>query len=1146
MILGKTKLMVCLCLLVTGMAAAKSPQRIITDLRTNYQTCPLGVDTPVFSWKMESNGGYNASQKAYRIVMAASEADLNAGKYLYDTGKKEGLESVCLHYDGGKLQPSSRYFWKVYVWDERNRVLESSPSWYETSLMDSGWGDAQWIGSEKEILSKYASNLIFDYDMQLSPQGKEASFVFGVLDDANYWGATYCLTPKTGNAVAQRVKGGRKAQKISLVPELVLFHCVDGVRKEDVRISLAEWIKEDGLYSQHHIQLTNWSTEYKNYEIDLKLDGNKVKDSAGTTTFKLGDSKWNGMCRMLAVGYEQPKGVQSRIGHLAIRDFEHKTLYYSDTVFHSTDGSGRLVYKNPNEDIAAPMLRKKFVLKGKVRKASAYFTAKGIYELSLNGKRVQEDFYNPGWTDYRHRFMYNIYDVTPFLQSGENVIGATLGEGWWRGIRFSNPRWYHIYGTSLSLMGKLLIEYEDGSKETIITDSSWKCSHDGPVMTNGLYEGVDYDARREIPGWNTVAYDDSRWSGCKVFPGLEPNIELIPYIGKSVMTDTVCVAQSMSEPLAHTYIYDMGQNMVGVPQIRIKGKRGQTITVRYGEMKYPDVIPTDPVAPYTVDMYKEKKGQLYTENYRAAMSTDHYTLRGDVDGEVFEPRFTCHGFRYIQITGIDRPLPMEDVRVLVLNSLQDGQNCTYETSEPLLNQLFSNIQWGQRSNFVTIPTDCPQRDERAGWSGDAQIFCRTATYNRNVNPFFHRWMYTVRDEQLSNGGYANFNPSGGFGTNFGWSDVGVILPWQVYQQYGDKSILESSYASMQRYIKHIESRAKDYILPYGGYGDWVALVGTQSDLTNTCYAANSVRLMSRIARVLGRMDDAAYYESLFSKMRRAFNDRYVDKDGYVVAPAGSPVSVSPYGKASPEKVDKPTRIQTQTAYVVPLYMDMIDEKVASKAAAHLAELVKENGYRLNTGFIGTPYINIVLSAYGYDDVAYKLYEQREYPSWLYPVLQGATTMWERWNSYTIKNGFGPVSMNSFNHYAYGAVQDWMMMYSAGIQRDEERPGYKHILLQPRVGGTCRYIKAAYNSVYGKIESGWEIPGDASSKTNSTASGYVYKAVVPANTTATLVLPVSADRVKVLKGKKSISRKQSEGSAKVVFELGSGEYEFQIK
>ena len=284
-------------------------------------------------------------------------------------------------------------------------------------------------------------------------------------------------------------------------------------------------------------------------------------------------------------------------------------------------------------------------------------------------------------------------------------------------------------------MGKLLLEYEDGSKETIITDTTWLCSTDGPIMTNGLYEGEEYDARREMPGWNTHSFDASRWMSCRVLDAPPSSVIISPYVGQPVRCDSLCTARSVSQPLPHTYIYDMGQNMVGVPRIRLKGKEGLVVTLRYGEMKYPEIIPVEPIAPYTIEEYEAKKGQLYTENYRTAMSTDRYILRGDEEGEIFEPHFTCHGFRYLEITGLKEPLPLEQVQVLVLNSLQGENRCHYETSNPLINKLFNNIQWGERGNFVTIPTDCPQRDERAGWSGDAQIFCRTATYNRNVNPF---------------------------------------------------------------------------------------------------------------------------------------------------------------------------------------------------------------------------------------------------------------------------------------------------------------------------------------------------------------------------------------------------------------------------
>lgn len=1132
------------CIIIVGLSLLSCLNaKNLYDLRTNYEVTPMSVEqTPVFSWKMEADGQYKASQSAYRILVSTTDPESGNQRNVYDSGKQKGSSSICQYYKGEALRPCTRYYWKVQVWDEKGKMIESQPTWFETSLMNEGWSGAKWIGSPVEGLSKYSSNLIFDFDLKVPEGSHFASFIWGAWDEQNFWEIRYSLTDiKTVTFDKKK----RAVTKMIQRPEIIFCHCVDGKMKENARVDLSSVIKEGTYHDAHHIEMTNRPEEFTRYEITLKIDGKPIKASDKEPYFILSDdSKWRQMHRMLSIGYEQKINEKSEISNIRISDYKHHTLYYCDSTNHVADGSGKPSLWTPKEDIAAPMLRKTFNITKSVKQARLYVTARGIYEMSMNGTDITKDFFNPGWTDYNKRLMYNTYDVTSMLHQGKNVIGAVLGEGWWKGIRYYNPKWYDCYGASLSLLGKLVIEYNDATRDIIVTDIDWMCCNDGPVMTNGFFEGEDYDARREIPGWNTPDYNATAWKECKIYEPLPSTVQLSPYIGQPVRTDTICVAQSVSEPIPHTFVYDMGQNVVGIPHIFVKGKRGQMITMRYAEMKYPDIIPTEPVAPYTIEDYQKYKGQIYTENYRSAMSTDHYIMKGCDTGEIFEPHFTCHGFRYIEITGIDEPLPLDDVKVMVLNSLQDGQNCKYETSNHLINQLFSNIQWGERGNFVSIPTDCPQRDERAGWSGDAQIFCRTATYNRNVNPFYHRWMTTVRDEQTNEGGFKDVNPTSSiFGSAFGWADVGIILPWQVFQQYGDTTMLQENYEAMKKYIAYNEKRSENYLQKFGGYGDWVAVVPTQSDLTNTCFYAWDVWIMQQIAKILGQEEDERHYADLYSMIKRTFNEKYVDKEGYMISPVGSPVSLTEYGGASKERITEPRRITTQTAYAVPLMMNMIDEAVAPMCAKHLAELVRDNGYKLNTGFIGTPYLCLVLSLYGYDDVAYRLIEQTEYPSWLYPVLQGATTMWERWNSYTIKNGFGPVSMNSFNHYAYGAVQDWLIAYSAGIQRDEGQPGYKHILLQPRVGGHLTHINACFKSVYGDILSAWKSDNNDSAKDASNYN-YTYMATIPANTTANLTIPGRNLKIKVIEGKKGIAGK-TVNADNSVFLLHSGTYKFYI-
>lgn len=1139
-------------LLLQGQAsvfAANTAKRIV-DLKTNYEAMPVGVEGNVdFSWRMEAAGAYKARQTAFRILLAESESALGKENLVYDSQKKAGSNSVCHQLAGLSLKPCTKYFWKVQVWDEKGRMTESAPSWFETSLMQSGWSGAQWVGSPKEIFSIYFVNFVIDYDMAVEKGGQGATFVFGAKDKDNYCALEYSLRQKQVPVLT----GRRKAWAKEETPQIVLFHVADGRKTVDATVDVSGIIAKENINDKHHVQLTNFPNGQEFYELSVKFDGKPLKLTAKEPVLRISDkywdAKWYKRYRIYRIGINHEHGECAAISNLKIRDKDTNTLLYrSDKLYLADDGSHTdgLEIWDASEGVSAPILRKSFMINKNIKRARLYTTARGIYEMAVNGKQVGEDFLNPGWTDYRKRFMYNTFDVTALLAKGKNTVAATLGNGWWQGRRFESFSWYKPYGYSLSLLGKLVVEFEDGTIQTVVTDGSWLYSNDGPVVRNDLYDGETYDARKEIPDWAKGSLDESKWKSVKVFDAPDESVKITPYIGQPVRTDTICTAQSVTEPLKGVYIYDMGQNMVGVPHLKLFGKAGQMITVRYAEMKYPDRIPTAPIEPYTIEDYQQNKGLLYVENYRTAVSTDNYICKGGTAGETFEPHFTCHGFRYIEISGADAAPALGDVKVKVLNSLQDKRTCDFETSDSLLNKLFSNIQWGERGNFLSIPTDCPQRDERAGWTGDAELFARTATYNRNVNPFYRRWLTSMRDDQCDNGNFRDVVPDVTFSGHFGWADAGVIVPWQVFQQYGDKSVLETNYDAMKRYIDYIEKLAPGYIQGFGAYGDWVALVGTRSDLTNTCFAAYDVQLMSKVAEFLGKTADKERFDKLFLNIKKAFNKRFVSADGHVVTPTGTPLYYSPMGEPSKEVASAPTPIKSQTAYIIPLYMNMIEDSVKARSASFLAALVRENDYKLNTGFIGTPYLTVVLSDYGYDDVAYKLIQQQEYPSWLYPVLQGATTMWERWDSYTLKNGFGPVGMNSFNHYAYGAVQEWLVAYAAGIQRDDSKPGYSHFILQPRVGGKIDHIKCTYKTVYGAVKSAWKSDNAQGAKNEGADKfGYVYSVTVPANSSATLLLPVGNKAFKVLEGKAGILNNQSNGK-EIKVELASGSYQFKVK
>ncbi|MBV4225751.1 glycoside hydrolase family 78 protein [Parabacteroides distasonis] len=1137
----------CILSIILGLLAGWLPLGAVTvlkNLQVEYQTNPLGIDVsqPRFNWQMESDR-YGACGQAYRLWVADSPEQLAAGRYIYDSGKVLSGESVGVVYQGKALQPSTRYYWKVSVWDESGTEITSTePAWFETGLLGSGWSGARWIGSSETQLSKYRSHYVIDYDVRVAEGNDKAVFVFGSRDADNYVSAELDLNG-SGDA------------------RFILRHTTDGKTRQDAAESLASIIPASDKHKVHHIRLKVTTAQYAlKYFVDIEIDGKTLVNSSLTPEEKERKSRgdfWGGKegaftvypypdgelvyhCRLYAIGFLQPKGQTATFSNLRISEDTWNTLLYNPAETYVEKGEGKLNVWYPGENVSAPMLRKEIKIEKPVKSARLYATARGVYEFSVNGRKVGKDYLNPGWTDYRYRIMYNTYDITSLLRPGDNGIGAMLGAGWWSEHSGFLTGWQDQYGTRQSLLGKIVIEYADGTRETIVTNDSWKCYDRGPITFNGLQNGEEYDARKEVNGWDAPGFDDSSWKPATLFAAPPVNVEIQGYVGSPIQNNVTLTAQSMVEPIPGVYVYDMGQNMVGVPRLTFKGKAGQEITIRFGEMNYPETIPTEPVAPYTIAMYKEKKGQVYTDNYRSALSTDRYILKGDAAGETYEPRFTFHGFRYVEIHGLDKPLPLEAVKGIVLESI-GVRTSGYETSDERVNRLFNNIIWGQRGNFLSVPTDCPQRDERMGWTGDAQVFARTATYNMNVDPFYTRWLYSVRDNQGDDGSYANYIPVVGFpphgaedgGGAMGWMEAGVIVPWQMYQQYGDVRILEQHYASMVAYMDYLERRAVRYVQPFGGFGDWLAIEPTNSMLTNTAYSAYDALIMEQVAKRLGKDADQRRFRTFYENVKRSFNDLFVNEEGRTFAPTvesifgkDSQVGMWPGTAATEAKI-----VDTQTSYVVPLQFDLFNEKNKPLAIRHLVENIKKHNYTLTTGFIGTPYLNLVLSDNGYDDVAYKLFEQTAYPSWLYPVLQGATTIWERWNSYTLVNGFGPVDMNSFNHYSYGAIEEWMIAYTLGIQRDEEQPAYKHIILQPRIGGTFSFIRGHYDSAYGRIESGWQIQ----------KKGYIYEATIPANTTATLYLPAKSEKsVRMEKGQEGITLVRLK-DGKAVYRLRSGSY-----
>lgn len=690
-----------------------------------------------------------------------------------------------------------------------------------------------------------------------------------------------------------------------------------------------------------------------------------------------------------------------------------------------------------------PYFRKEFDLAELPKQALLHITALGVYEAEINGKRVGDQEFAPGWTDYDRRVPFQTYDVTRLISQGGNVLGVTLGDGWYCGQVCWNPRQY--YGERPQLIATLEITHADGKITTVSTDTTWK-TEASPILASDMIQGESYDARLELPGWSQPGYDDSAWRQTQEAPA--PRIDLVKSAAPPVrrIEEITPLGQVERPGWPHAnHQYDFGQNFTGRVRIRIQAPRGTNVTIKHAEVLNPD-------------------GSLYTENLRGAKATDHYTCKGD-GVETFEPRFTFHGFRHISITGVKAEHLLE-VKGIVLHS-DTPPTGSFSCSNPLLNQLQHNIVWGQKSNFLEVPTDCPQRDERLGWTGDAQVFIRTACFNMDVRGFFHKWMQDARDAQSERGGIPAVIPDtledhhedGGPA----WADANIICPWTIYLCYADKQILEEHYDSMARYMDFMANyRCKDYIRSHpdadewGGYGDWLALDGsgktdggTPRDLIGTAFYAYDAELMTKIATILGRTADAEKYHALHGKIVEAFRHRFVSPAGYMTA-------------------------GTQTAYVLALHFGLLPENVRAAAAAALVKDIKARKNHLATGFVGTPYLLDVLEANGHLDVAYALLEQETFPSWLFPIKNGATTIWERWDGWTADKGFQTPGMNSFNHYAYGAVGAWMYRSVAGLEIDPEDPGYGTIVFRPRPGGSITHAKAKLKTRFGEAGIRWEL------------------------------------------------------------------------
>ena len=752
----------------------------------------------------------------------------------------------------------------------------------------------------------------------------------------------------------------------------------------------------------------------------------------------------------------------------------------------------------------AQYFRKPFGVNKKIQSAYAYITAHGMYEAQINGKRVGDYYLTPGWTSYNNRLQYQVYDVTSLLKNGANAVGVVAANGWYRGYLAWNDN-KNIYGKKLAILFQMEIEYTDGTTQTITSDESWK-SATGAIRYAEIYNGEIYDARQEKNGWSNAMYNDNNWSSVKTVAA--DKAVLVATYNEPIKKQEIFKPVKILKTPKGELVADFGQNLTGWATLKIKGKTGDTINLFHTEVL-------------------DKAGNFYTDNLRAAKQQNTFILKGG-DEEFFEPHFTFQGFRYIKIEGLTGELKTENISAVALYSAMPPTG-TFTSSNALINQLQHNIQWGQRGNFLDVPTDCPQRDERLGWTGDAQVFSRTATFNFGVNNFFAKWMKDVALDQQPNGSVPFVVPNvlgPNAGGSAGWADAATIIPWNVYLAYGDKQILIDQYSSMKAWVGYMEKASKNNLWNTGfHFGDWLFYrpfddndgrsAVTDKYLIAQCFFAYSTQILFNTATVLGKTADAEYYKNLLQKIKTAFVNEYVTPYGNLVS-------------------------GTQTAYVLALHFDMLPEVLQKNAAEKLVTNIKNYGDHLTTGFLGTPYLCHVLSRFGYTDVAYKLLLQETYPSWLYPVKMGATTIWERWDGIKPDSTFQVPSMNSFNHYSYGAIGDWMYRVMAGLDTDESEPGYKHIIIKPHVGGGFKNAAATLQTYYGTASSGWKIITDK----------ILFDVEIPPNTTATIYLPAKATEAitengTALSAIKDISITGSE-EGYVILKVGSGKYNFEVK
>ena len=1053
------------------------------NLRCEYKTEPVGIDIPQprLSWVVLSTkeGQRSLKQQSYHIKVASTLDALKTKPDLWDSGKVNSDQTVNIEYQGKKLVSKQECYWSVNIWDQDG--AESGwckpQRWIMGFLNPADW-HAQWVGFDGKVPDN---------------QSKLASLL-------NFKGLSWVWT--AGAKAGNQPVGDAYFRKVIDIP---------AGRKVVQANFLA--VADDGftLYLNGHD--SGASSSWKS-PASLDITG-RIQPGQNAFGFKVSN----------AGNTPSPAGLMGKLVVL-FEDGTDPLIVPIDGTWRCSRAPGERWKWADYEDVSwetcsaivaygaqpwgelkvginvmspAPYLRKSFALNKSVKRAVLFASALGVYELHLNGQVLNQDVLSPGWTDYSKRVHYFGYDISKQIKQGENALGAILGDGWYSGfLAFTGKRNY--YGEHPRLLAHLYIEFKDGSSQIIGTDASWKAAH-GPIREADMLMGCVYDARLEMPGWATSKFDDSSWSPVIVDATIKANLENHPSTPIRRMQEIP--ARKMSEPSPGVYVFDLGQNMVGWARVKVKGAPGKKVQVRHAEMLNPD-------------------GTIYITNLRAAKATDTYYMNGG-QKRSFEPYFTFHGFQYVEVTGLDYRPQVGDVLGIVTYS-DLPRTADFECSEPLVNKLVENTVWGQKGNFLDVPTDCPQRDERAGWTGDAQVFMKTACLNLYSPAFFTKWLTDLcADSQREDGGFGDVAPHVNvvsFG-NTGWADSGVVCNWQMYKMYGDLRVVSKHYPALVRYMDYLAKTSKDYVRGTGAYGDWLRLAGPQhSEAIGTAYYYYTTSLMIELATALGKTADAAKYRALAEQIKSAFVRNFVKDDGRIVDGKGE---------------------TGQTFYALAFGLDLIPAPLKQKAAQQFVVEIENQKGHLATGFLGTPFVLFALEKAGQTDLAYRMVLNQTYPSWLLQVKLGSTTMWERWDGWLPDKGFQDPGMNSFNHYWLGCVGEWLQCSVAGI--DTDGPGFSYITIRPKLsskGNGLTHASGKYESIKGLIESAWK----------QDKNGVSLKVTIPANTTATVYVPTISPE-SVTEGGKPVSRSKGlkflrQESGYAVYSAGSGQYNFSSK